>query len=181
MAGSLDDQRVALREWFGLERVREMLELKDWRRAFAGYPRLNLEDQPIPWASPPNDIRAARFTLVGSGGLYAPGQTPFDAGNPYGDPTWRVFSSELNHDLASTAIAHDHYDNTAAQQDRNAVFPLDRLRALAASGEIGGLTDWHFSIMGYLPDWANVMDNLAPQLAEQVAAQHPDAVILVPV
>lgn len=179
MADSLDDQRAALREWFGLERVRDMLEQKDWRRAFGGYPRLNLEDLPIPWAPAPADLRAARFTLVGSGGLYGPGQTPFDAGNPYGDATWRVVSSDL--DLASTAIAHEHYDNTAAQHDRNAVYPLDRLRSLAANGEIGGLTDRHFSFMGYQLDWANVMDIVAPQLAEGVAAQHPDAAILVPV
>lgn len=179
MADSLDDQRAALREWFGLERVREMLERKDWRRAFAGYPRLKLEDLPIPWASPPNGMRAARFMLVGSGGLYTPGQTPFDAGNLYGDATWRVFSSDL--DLASTSIAHEHYDNAAAEQDRNVVYPLDRLRALAASGEIGGLTDRHVSFMGYEPDWANVLDNLAPQIAEYVATQRPDAVLLVPV
>lgn len=179
MADSLEDQRVALREWFGLERVRDMLEQKDWRRAFAGYPRLNLEDIPVPWAPPPRDVRDARFTLVGSGGLHAPGQTPFDAGNPRGDATWRVLAHDL--DLGATSIAHEHYDNTAAQHDRNAVYPLDRLRALAANGEIGGLTDRHFSFMGYQPDWANVMDTFAPQLAEWVVAQHPDAVLLVPV
>lgn len=179
MADTLQDQRAALREWFSLERVQDALSQKDWRRAFGGYPRLKLEDLPIPWASAPIDIRAARFTLIGSGGLYGPGQTPFDAGNSHGDATWRVLVSDL--DLASTSIAHEHYDNTAANLDRNAVYPLERLRALAASGEIGGLTDRHFSFMGYLPDWAHVMDTLAPKLAEQVATQAPDAAILVPV
>lgn len=179
MADSLDDQRAALREWFALERVREMLEQKDWRRAFGGYPRLNLEDVPVPWASPPRDMRTARITLVGSGGVYGPGQSPFDAGNPYGDATWRVLSSDT--DLASTAIAHEHYDNAAAQQDRNAIYPLDRLRTLAANGEIGGLTERHFSFMGYQPDWANVLDTFAPQLAGWVASERPDAVVLVPV
>ena len=179
MADSLEDQRAALREWFGLERVEAALGEKDWRRAFAGYPRLNLEDLPIPWAPSPRDIRATRFTLVGSGGLYAPGQTPFDAGNSYGDATWRVFAHDL--ELGDTAIAHEHYNNTAAEQDRNAVYPLDRLRTLAANGEIGGLTERHFSFMGYQPDWAHVMDTFAPQLAGWVAAQQPDAVLLVPV
>ncbi len=179
MADSLDEQRAALHEWSALEHVRERLEQKDWRRAFAGYTRVNLEDVPVPWASPPKDIRSARFTLVGSGGLYGPGQTPFDAGNPYGDMTWRVLSSDL--DLATTAIAHEHYDNTAAQQDRNAVYPLDRLRTLAANGEIGGLTERHFSFMGYQPDWAHLLDTFAPQLVEWVAAQRPDAALLVPV
>lgn len=179
MADSLDDQRAALREWLGLERVEAALSEKDWRRAFAGYPRVNLEDIPVPWAPAPRDIRAARFTLVGSGGLYAPGQTPFDAGNPRGDATWRVFSSDL--DLASTSVAHEHYDHAAAEQDHNVVYPLERLRALAASGEIGGITDRHFSFMGYQPDWAFVMDSFAPRLAKLVATQHPDAALLVPV
>jgi D-proline reductase (dithiol) PrdB len=179
MADSLDEQRAALREWFGLERVQEALGQKDWRKAFAGYHRLNLEELPVPWAPAPSDISAARIMVIGSGGLYAQGQTPFDAGNPYGDTTWRAFSSDL--DLASTSIAHEHYGNGAAEQDRNAVYPLDRLRALAANGEIGGLTDWHFSFMGYQPDWSTIMDTFAPQLAELVATQHPDAAILVPV
>ena len=179
MALPLNEQRAALATWLEDAEVHEMLGRKDWRAAFAGYTRVNLEDAPIPWAQPPADLRQARLTLVGSGGVYAPGQQPFDDTHPLGDATWRALPADL--DLATTSLAHEHYDHASGNLDRNVVFPLDRLRELVAAGEIGGLTPSVFSFMGYQPDWRVVMDTFAPALAEQVAAQRPDAALLVPV
>jgi hypothetical protein len=84
-------------------------------------------------------------------------------------------------DLAGSSLAHEHYAHSAAEADRDSVFPLDRLRELASSGEIGGLTDTHYSLSGYMPDWAEGVDAFAPALAEQVIWQQPDAALLVPV
>ncbi len=177
MALALDQQRAALDSWFA--RAQDALQRHDWRAAFAGYPRLDLADQPIPWAALPADLRSARLILVGSCGLSAPGQPPFDAANPYGDFSWRPIPADLA--LETTMIAHEHYDHGPALLDRNSIYPLARLRELVADGEIGGLTPLQFSLMGYLPDWRIVLDRLAPELAEQVAGQRPDAALLVPV
>jgi D-proline reductase (dithiol) PrdB len=177
MALPLDQQRAALDPW--LAGAHDALQRRDWRAAFAGYPRLDLADQPIPWAAPPADPRSTRLTLVGSCGIYAPGQPPFDAANPEGDFSWRALAADLA--LDQTMLAHEHYDHGPALLDRNSVYPLARLRELVADGELGGLTPLHFSFMGYLPDWRIVMDRLAPELAERVAAQQPDAALLVPV
>ncbi|HLZ23041.1 MAG TPA: glycine/sarcosine/betaine reductase selenoprotein B family protein [Ktedonobacterales bacterium] len=178
MTAPTQENRAALEAWF--RDVRSDLERKDWRAAFgAGYPRLNLEDAPVPWAPASTDLRRARLTLIDSSGLYLPGQQPFDTDALRGDFSWRPIP--VNADLAASSLAHEHYDHTAANQDRNSVFPLDRLRELAAAGEIGGLTETHFSFSGYLPDWAEVVDHFAPALAEQVAQQHPDAALLIPV
>ena len=170
-------QREALEAWF--VEADEALRRKDWREAYGRYPRLNLTEEAVPWAPPPADLRRARFCLIGSAGLSAPGQLPFDTDNPRGDLSWRAMPADL--DLATTTVVHEHYDHAAALADRNAVYPLDRLRELAAAGEIGGLTPTHFSFMGYIPDWAAVLERLAPALAEQVVAQRPDAALLVPV
>jgi len=178
MTAPTDESRAALDAWF--HEARRDLERKDWRAAFgARYPRLNLEDAPVPWTPAPTDLRRARFTLVGSSGLYLSGQRPFDTDALRGDFSWRTIPVDA--DLSQSSLAHEHYDHAAANADRNSVFPLDRLRELANSGEIGGLTDTHFSFSGYLPDWAEVVDSFAPALAEQVAEQHPDAALLVPV
>src|SRR5260221_1058352 len=177
MAFALDQQRAALDSWFA--QAQDVLQRHYCRAAFAGSPRLNRPDRPIPWPAPPADLPSARLTLVGSCGLSAPGQPPFDAANPYGDFSWRPIPADLA--LETTTISHDHYDHGPALLDRNSVYPLARLRELVADGEIGGLTPLQFSLMGYLPDWRIVLDRLAPELAEQVAGQRPDAALLVPV
>jgi D-proline reductase (dithiol) PrdB len=178
MTTSRDASRAALETWF--REVRADLERKDWRAAFgARYPRLSLEDAPVPWTPAPADLRRARLTLVGSSGLYLPGQRPFDTNALRGDFSWRPIPVDA--DLAGSSLAHEHYDHTAADADRNSVFPLERLRELVSSGEIGGLTQTHFSFSGYMPDWAEVLDQFAPALAERVVEQQPDAVLLVPV
>jgi D-proline reductase (dithiol) PrdB len=178
MTAPTDENRAALDAWF--HDVRPDLERKDWRAAFgARYPRLNLEDAPVPWTSPPTDLRRARLTLVGSSGLYLPGQRPFDTNSLRGDFSWRLVPVDA--DLTTSHLAHEHYDHTAADTDRNSVFPLDRLRELVATGEIGGLTETHFSFSGYLPDWAEVVDHFAPALVEHIVEQHADVALLVPV
>jgi D-proline reductase (dithiol) PrdB len=178
MTAPRDESRANLQSWF--DEVRPDLERKDWRAAFgARYPRLDLQSAPVPWAIAPNDLRRARLTLVGSSGLYLPGQQPFDINALRGDFSWRPIP--LDADLAGSSLAHEHYDHTAADSDRNSVFPLERLRELASSGEIGGLTSIHFSFSGYMPDWAEVVDHFASVLAEQVIQQQPDAALLVPV
>jgi len=172
------DQRAALQSW--LTEVRPDLERKDWRAAFgARYPRLDLQNAPVPWTPAPADVRRARFTLIDSSGVFLPDQLPFDTDALRGDFTWRPIPVDA--DLAASSLVHEHYDHGAAEADRNSVFPLDRLRELASSGKIGGLTQTHFSFSGYMPDWADVVDSFAPALAEQVIWQQPDAALLVPV
>ena len=177
MAETLAAQRAALADWLATTQM--TLERKDWRSAFVGYPRADLRDLPVPWAPAAPDVRFARFTLIGSAGLSIFGQQPFDTVALGGDATWRPISVDTV--LDTTTITHQHYPHMAAELDRNAVFPLERLRNLTVAAEIGGLTDRHFSFMGYQPNWVMVLDAFAPQLAEQVALERPDAVLLVPV
>jgi D-proline reductase (dithiol) PrdB len=173
----LDQMRARLEEWKAS--AAEPLARRDWKSAFLRYPTLDLRDLPPPWAPPPADLRHARLTLIGSAGIYANGQTPFDAADPLGDNTYRALARDTN--LAATQIAHDHYDNASAQDDRNVVFPLDRLRELAAAGEIGGQTERVFTFMGYQPDYVTLMERFIPTLLDAVMFEQPDAALLVPV
>jgi D-proline reductase (dithiol) PrdB len=173
----IDQMRARLEEW--KTSAAEPLARHDWKSAFLRYPTLDLRDMPPSWATPPVDLRHARLTLIGSAGIYANGQTPFDADHPLGDYTYRALASDT--DLSATQIAHDHYDNASARGDRNSVFPLDRLRELSVAGEIGGLTEHVFAFMGYQPDYVTLMERFIPSLLDAVMKEQPDAALLVPV
>lgn len=153
------EQSAALAAWLGERRAE--LERGDWGAAFKGYPRLNLAGEPIPWTPFSGDLSTARLALVGSAGLYIAGQQePFDAANPYGDLSFRAIPLATPPDRLG--VAHDHYDHTAALQDLNAVYPVERLRELAGDGVIGGVIDPAFSFMGYNPDWRATTRALVP-------------------
>lgn len=157
----------------------EPLARHEWTPAYLRYPLLDFRESPPPWAAPPADLRRARVTLIGSAGIYASDQPPYDAENPLGDYTYRMLASDT--DLSMTHIAHDHYDNTFAREDRNAVFPLERLRELAKAGEVGGLTPHVFAFMGYQPDYVTQIERFIPDLLDAVMAERPDGALLVPV
>ena len=53
-------------------------------------------------------------------------------------------------------ISHTHFDRTDADQDINCVFPLTRLKELAAEGIIGGVAPTHYGFMGYIPEYETV-------------------------
>ena len=72
-----------------------------------------------------------------------------------------------------------NFDRSGFQRDINTVYPIDRLRELAADGVIGGVADTHYTIMGSSdPDG---MADSADQMAGQLRQERIDSVILSPV
>lgn len=173
----LDQMRAALSAWS--EANHELLAQRQWISAFKRYPRLDFSATPAPFVTAPTDMRQARVLLIGSAGLFAPGQQPFDAMNPLGDYTFRMVPADL--DLASASLAHDHYDHAAADADRNAVFPLERLREMVDMREIGSLTDQHIAFMGYQPDYVTLIESFLPEVTTAAMEQGADLALLVPV
>ncbi len=170
-----EDWKERYASW--LETNRPLLEAAKWKEAFEGYPWVKNPDAPFaPMEKPVNEARVA---LVSSAGLYLPGQEPFTAEEITGDPTFRELSRGV--DLRETSIAHDHYDHRYALEDRNSVFPLDVLEDLAAAGEVGELTERHYSFSGYNTDAAAVVEGSAPDLARRLKEAGTDAVLLVPI
>ncbi len=92
-----------------------------------------------------------------------------------GDNSFRtILSSAEGVDLR---YDDSHYDHACVEQDINCVFPLDRLRSLAAEGRIGGVAEEHFS-MGFSQALRELRDTTVPQLAHEVERVRPDAVLL---
>ena len=73
-----------------------------------------------------------------------------------------------------------NYDRTGFQQDVNVVFPIDRLRELAAAREVGELADFHYSLNG--AGWhPHEIEPTARKLAGLLKEDQVNAVLLVPV
>lgn len=135
---------------------------------------------PVPWAVPGKPLREARVALVTTGAVYAPGQEPFDESFKGGDFSFRELAADV--DVATLGIAHksDAFDQTGFLADRNLGFPLDRLREMAAAGEIGSLNHRHLSFMGSITAPGRLMTETAPRAADLLAADGVDVALLVP-
>ncbi len=173
----LDQMRSDLNAW-SVEN-HDLLAQRQWISAFKRYPRLDFSLNPAPFAAAPSSIRKSRVLLIGSAGISAPGQQPFDAMDPLGDYTFRLLPADF--DLTTATLAHDHYDHEAADDDRNVVFPLERLREMVEMGEIGSLTDEHIAFMGYQPNYVTLIEDFIPALVRATKEQQADLALLVPV
>ena len=124
-------------------------------------------------AGPPLDRR--RVAIVSSAGLVVRGEMPFRGR----DADYRVIPG--NTKPADLLISHIsiNFDRTGFQEDRNVVFPLERLNELALEGVIGSVAETHYSFMGATDPVE--MEPHARAVAASLKADRVDAVILSPV
>lgn len=173
------DDRQQYDDWF--ERNAHALQTSDWKTAFQPpdpYPYASAEHRP--WTPLATDLAQTEVALLTSGGVYiADEQERFDAAAIEGDYTWRRIPADTPADRL--AIAHEHYDSSAAERDINCVMPAQRLTELADEGVIGALHPSVFSFHGYATKQWQVRDDLAPALADAVVHAGVDAALLVPV
>jgi D-proline reductase (dithiol) PrdB len=127
----------------------------------------------IPYTPRRMELSEATFALVTTAGVHLREQAPYDL---KGDNTWRVFPGDVQ--ARDLMVTHEHYNHTHADQDINCVFPIDRLRELAAQGVIGGVSDMHLGFMGYSQQLRDLYERAAPQMARLVERSRADAVLL---
>ncbi|HEY8370669.1 MAG TPA: glycine/sarcosine/betaine reductase selenoprotein B family protein [Thermodesulfobacteriota bacterium] len=126
----------------------------------------------VPFTPLARPLGACRVALVSTAGVYAAGQEPFDPDN---DVSIRVVPSDTATD--ALRVSHGHYDHASADRDPNVVFPLDRLRELAAAGEIGELAPGAVS-MGFTQSFRVVRDETTPRIVDEVNRWSVDACVL---
>ena len=130
--------------------------------------------QSQPWATGPR-LSNRRVAIISTAGLHRRDDRPFESIT--GD--YRVIPGDIEaKDLVMTHIS-TNFDRTGFQQDWNIVFPLDRLRELAAQGIVGSVADYHYSFMGAADPAA--MSPSALNLADLLKGDRVDAAFLVPV
>jgi D-proline reductase (dithiol) PrdB len=134
----------------------------------------------VPWATRPVSLPQATVALVTLAGVHLRAQAPFDMQSPDGDASFRVIPGLT--DSGDLTITHDYYDHTAADHDVNVVFPIARLRELAAAGWIGRTAPRHIGAMGHIQgaETRRLVAETAPAIARLLREDGVDYVVLVP-
>lgn len=151
-----------------------------WLGAAWARRRRVIESHAVPWTPVGKPVREAVVALVTTAGVHRRADPPFDMTDPDGDPSFRVVPVDTPR--AELTITHKYYDHSAADRDLNVVLPVDRLRELAAAGQVGGVAPRVYSFMGHV-DGAHLrtlMETTAPQVARRLGADGAEAVVLTP-
>ncbi len=127
-----------------------------------------------PWVGGP-PLAQRRVAIVSSAGLVVRGETPFRGR----DADYRAIPSATSADQLLISHISINFDRTGFEEDRNVVFPLDRLNELAADGAIGSVAATHYSFMGATDPVQ--MEGHAREVAAHLKRDSVDAVLLSPV
>ena len=124
-----------------------------------------------PWVEGPL-VSERRVAIVSSAGLTVPGDRVFRGR----DADYRAIPSATQANNLLCSHISINFDRTGFQEDWNVVFPLDRLKELAAEGAIGSVAATHYSFMG-ATDPVQMVEG-AKEVAGKLKADHVDAVLL---
>ena len=117
-------------------------------------------------------------SLLTSGGV---SQCAMPAFNPDARNDHRLDAINRDVDAADFQIHDSYYDHRDAERDINCIFPLARLRELAANGEIGRVSDRLWSgFMGRIYNRSRVIEESAPAFARELVADEVDLLIAAP-
>jgi D-proline reductase (dithiol) PrdB len=129
-----------------------------------------------PWTPLARPLSKCRIALLSSGGIHLKDQPPFNSVK--NDLSWR----EIPIDAAPRDFRISHYSKNAQRvQDFNTVFPLERLRELAAEGFVGSLAPIAFTFMGRIFKRTELQKEMTPGIVERLRLLDVDAALLVPV
>jgi len=128
-----------------------------------------------PWVSPP-PLAESTIALVTSAALHRRDDRPFR----FGDQGYRLIPNDTDPaDLVQTHVSVN-FDRTHYQRDVNVVLPLDRLRELVEAGEVGAVSEWHYSVLGANPNPSRLRD-AARDMAQRMRDSGVDCAMLTPV
>jgi D-proline reductase (dithiol) PrdB len=127
-----------------------------------------------PWVDG-RPLAERRVAIVTTAGLSLRGEAQFGIGAA----DYRVIPAET--DTGDILMNHIsvNFDRTGFQDDVNIVFPIDRLREMAADGEIGSVAEFHYSLMGATDPTS--MEDGARAIAGMLREDKVNAVLLTPV
>ena len=127
-----------------------------------------------PWAEAP-ELVDARVAIITTAAIHRRDDRPFTGHE--GD--YRVIPGDI--DYGDLAMTHSsvNFDRTAYHQDVNVCLPLEHIRTLVASGEIGSVGRWHYSFMGSTAP--QMMEQAAKEVSQLLLGDNVNLVLLIPV
>ncbi len=123
-------------------------------------------------------LRDCRVSMLTSGGVSRCASAPW---NPDAKNDLRLDQIASDAPTSDFQIHDSYYDHRDADRDLNCIFPLDRLRELAAEGAIGAVAKRIWSgFMGRIYVRSAVENESAPALARELERDEVDLFVLVP-
>jgi D-proline reductase (dithiol) PrdB len=153
-----------------------MVRLSDLHEAEAEHLQARADAmEPGVWVTP-KPLAESTVAIVSTAGLHLRSDSPFILGAL----DYRVVPSDA--DWGDVVLSHvsTNFDRSAFQQDPNISFPADRLREMADAGEIGGVSNWHYSFMGAMP-FPQLFEDTGVEVGRLLAADGVDVALLVPI
>ncbi len=128
-----------------------------------------------PWITP-KPLAESTVAIVSTAGLHRRSDPPFTLGAL----DYRIIPGDV--DFGELAMSHisTNFDRSAFQEDPNISFPLERLREMVEAGEVGGVSNWHYSFMGAMPQ-PQLFEPTGVEVGEMLAADQVDVALLVPI
>ena len=142
------------------------------RDAVANAPCQSFDTTPFV-SGPP--LAERRVAIVSSAALIRRGDAPF----PFGSAEVRFLPDNVPLDDLLISHVSINFDRSGYQRDINTVYPIERLRQLAARGVIGNVAATHYTVMGSTEP--STMEGAADQISGQLRQERVDAVLLSPV
>ena len=150
-----------------------------WQTVNQRYPgSMITKDDLVPLAPLRRPLSQSRLSFVSTSGVQPRGTLPFDVVHPVGDYTFRRVPSDSS--PAQLEIHQLKYPTDGAHRDLNVIFPIERLRELAAEGVIGGLTEHFYTFIGYNMDPERLERTLAEDVAAAVSEEGADIALAAP-
>lgn len=132
----------------------------------------------VPLARLRKPLSECRVTFISTSGVQPRGTLPFDTVHPVGDYSFRRVPSSSRVD--ELEIHQLKYPTAGADRDLNVIFPIERLRELAAQGVVGGLTENFYTFIGYNMDPERLERTLAEDIAAAVSDEGADIALAAP-
>jgi D-proline reductase (dithiol) PrdB len=143
------------------------------RKMFSGAGCPSFSSNPFIGGPP---LKQRRVAIITTAGLHGRHDRPF----VYDDADfYRVIPGNVQANELVMSHFSAGFDRSGFQRDCNVVFPIDRLREMAAEGKIGSLADFHYSFRS-----RNAREDMpAPirEIAGLLKKDRVDAVLLFPV
>jgi len=96
--------------------------------------------------------------------------------NLAGDTSYRLIPGDTP--SSELMVSHGGYDNSDVNKDINCMFPIDRLRELAAEGFIKGIAPVHVGFMGGGGNQQVFTEKTGPEIAKILKEEGVDAVLM---
>jgi D-proline reductase (dithiol) PrdB len=142
-----------------------------------------LEPGVIPFTPLTKPLAECRIALVSTAGVARNDDQPFDQEHErrdpwWGDPSFRVIP--LGTTEGDVRLYHLHIDPRFGEADLDVVLPMRRLTELARDGVVARPATRHYSIMGYILEPTELVEETAPAIAGRMRVDAVDAAALVP-